>query len=195
MRSATEGRGGFLDLIEINTLENVGFQEIAAAFNDAFADYFISIQFTAEHLEIKFAHEDGKLALSVGAFENGQLVGFILHFEDIIEGKKVDYNGRTGVRVAYRGNQLTSKMYEYLFPKLKELAIEKLVLEVINENHSASKIYHQLGFKTIREVECFKGKLNSVPLKRLETPYKIVEFEQRLSHQHINIAQAMASSF
>ena len=96
-------------MIEIKTLEGVSFDQIEEVFNLSFSDYYFKIHFTKKQLEDKFEHENGMLELSVGAFENKKLVGFILHFYAVEKGEKVVYNGGTGVIPSKRGQGLAKK--------------------------------------------------------------------------------------
>ena len=105
-----------------------------------------------------------------------KLVAFILHFVENKDGIKVIYNGGTGVVSNFRGNRLTTKMYDFILPKLKDNQINKMVLEVLTQNSSAIKVYQNQGFKILRELKCFKGKLNGLTKNTLQEPYEIVEF-------------------
>lgn len=134
-------------------------EAISECFNHAFSDYQIPLSMSKDQLLDKFQHEGGRLDLSVGVFEKNQMVGFILHFvEPFFKGYKV-YNGGTGVIPSHRGQQLTLRMYEYLFPKLKEFGAATITLEVIETNFKAIAVYEMLGFKNIRTVNCYKGKI------------------------------------
>lgn len=153
-------------------------------FNSSFSDYFFPITFTKEQFIDKFSNEGVRLDLSVGVFDNENLVAFILHFVAFKNGIKTIYNGGTGVISTYRGNKLTKKMYDFILPKIKNENIEKMVLEVLIQNHAAIKIYKQVGFKTTRELECFKGKLTKTQNKKLIENYKI-EVLQNLNWDYL----------
>jgi ribosomal protein S18 acetylase RimI-like enzyme len=133
-------------MLEIKTLESTTIEQITEAFNVAFTNYFFPIKFSEAQFEEKFATEGGRLDLSVGVFENEKLVAFILHFVDLKNGEKYIYNGGTGVIEAFRGNQLTYKMYDFISPILKVAKVDKMILEVLTQNTAALKIYETQGF-------------------------------------------------
>ena len=159
----------------LRTLENISTKELLETFNSSFSDYIIPSYLTKEQLEDKIQSDSIKLEFSVGAFENNQLIAFILHGYDIIDNLKTVYNAGTGVIPAKRGNKLTSKLYEYVLPILYKNNINKILLEVITTNETAIKIYKNIGFKIIREFNCFKGSLN---LTNTNSEYEISKLEE-----------------
>jgi ribosomal protein S18 acetylase RimI-like enzyme len=145
--------------MEIKTLEGISEKEIVNIFNDSFSDYFISFKLTEEQLTSKMLADKTDLNLSVGVFEKGKLIAFILHGFDIINNKKILYNGGTGVIPQKRGFGLTNQMYLFIMPLLVERGINKIVLEVIIKNIQAIKSYEKSGFKAKRKLLCFKGEI------------------------------------
>lgn len=143
----------------MSTLKDVPIDKILAVFNLAFSDYIISIQFTETQLKNKIRTEDIVLELSAGAFDDGNLVGFILHGARVKDGRKILYNAGTGVIPSFRGCKLTQKLYKYTLPELKLLGYSTIQLEVITENSRAIKTYTNIGFKINRTFNCYKGKL------------------------------------
>jgi ribosomal protein S18 acetylase RimI-like enzyme len=146
--------------MEFNTLKGIETKDILNVFNESFSDYFIPFQLTEEQLDSKMLADKVNLNLSVGVFENGNLIGFILHGFDKINGEKIIYNGGTGVIPKKRGSGLTKQMYHFILPVLKEKGINKLFLEVITENIQAIKSYEKSGFKIERELLCYKGEIS-----------------------------------
>lgn len=142
--------------MEIKTLENTSVSEILNAFNLAFSDYVTPLQLTENQLKNKIIAEDVDLNWSVGAFENNQLIGYILHGW---RNNKL-YNGGTGVIPEFRGKQITAKLYDFIFEKIKNTSISSIQLEVITENTKAISIYEKIGFEKIRTLNYYKGTLN-----------------------------------
>lgn len=143
--------------MNFKTIENLKVSEIAQLFNDAFADYFVKVEFTPELLRAKIEAEDIRTDLSMGLFHKEKPVAFMLHGLREVNGKKVAYNGGTGVIKEYRGQHATVKMYGQLIPLLKEKGVDEIELEVIDKNTPAIKSYEKVGFRKTADLDCFSG--------------------------------------
>ena len=149
--------------MQFKTLGQTDFENIVEAFNDAFADYEIQLQRTKEELLQKIRVEDIDLSLSAGAFDGDTLVGFIFFgIDDHVNGIKTAWDGGTGVIPAYRGHKLTQRMFEFIQPALKQAGVKKILLEVLENNTGAYKIYESLGFRETRKLNAYKGILNGL---------------------------------
>lgn len=156
------------------TLANISIEKLLAVFNWSFSDYVIPFRLTKEQLENKIKDEGIRLDFSAGAFENNQLIAFVLHGYDIIDNLKIAYNAGTGVIPDKRGHKLTAQLYDYILPVLRENNVDKVMLEVITTNERAIKTYQNIGFKTVRQFNCYKGSLqcttnNDVEIRKLES--------------------------
>lgn len=148
--------------MKFKTLANIGMDELLSVFNLSFSDYIVPFHLTKEALTFKISSEKIDLNISVGAFENGILMGFILQAEKMENGRKVIYNGGTGIVPEGRGKGLVRKMYDFIIPVLKERGAETLILEVIEGNQPAIRAYENLGFSVVRKLLCFNGNMNSI---------------------------------
>lgn len=145
--------------IQIKALKEVSIEKITDTFNLAFSDYFVPVNLTPEIMASKMKVDKVNPDFSVGVFDDNQLIAFILHGTDIIDGKNVIYNGGTGVIPEKRGQGFTKQMYDFILPVLKEEGIDYLVLEVITKNIQAIKSYERVGYKVIRTVKCYEGQV------------------------------------
>ena len=146
-------------MIEFKSLNGISTSQVLETFNESFSDYLVPMKLNLDQLETKLYTENINWDFSIGVFLNQDLVGLILHFDDFEKGRKILYNGGTGVIPSQRGNRLTQKMYEHFIPIFQENGIEEIVLEVLAENEKAVKSYAKTGFETERIVKCFKGKI------------------------------------
>lgn len=143
--------------MEINTLQYLSHAAMAETFNKAFSDYAINISYTEENFTKKIISENIIAEYSVGAFVNGELVGFILNGLDDINGQKRVFNAGTGVVPEFRGQRIVQKLYDYILPRLKEKGYSHHQLEVLTGNDKAEKIYLNAGFVKDRNVSSFSG--------------------------------------
>lgn len=145
-------------MIKIKTLEGLSLEQLLVVFNEAFAEYFVPVHLSQAQLAFKLRVDQVDLAYSVGAFANGQLVGFIWHGIALHQGQNTAYNAGTGVVPAFRGQGITQQLYQYALPILRAAGIQYSVLEVIKENSIAQKIYQNIGFQNLRLVHCYQQK-------------------------------------
>lgn len=148
-------------MITFKTLSDTSSKEILDCFNLSFSDYALPFQLSLQQLETKFGIEDINKDISVGAFHDDELIGFVLHGGRILDTKRVAYNAGTGVVPTERGSGLTTRMYQFILPTLRSMGFDKVVLEVLSENIPAIKSYQRIGFLPRRKLDCFKGEIIS----------------------------------
>ena len=162
--------------MQIQTLTGIPTETILKAFNQSFSDYFVPLQLTHDQLTTKLKADNVNLDLSVGAFENDHLIGFILHGTDHVNGKNIVYNGGTGVIPEKRGNGLTKAMYDIILPKIRKQQFDTMVLEVISNNTAAIKSYQKAGYKVKRKLTCYKGEISITSINQSVTIKPIPDY-------------------
>ena len=136
-------------------------------FLDSFSDYKVPFRLNKEQFVRKFVEKlKIDFALSAGVFEQNSMAGFIFSSINYYEGKLTAYNGGTGVRPAYRGRSLTTRMYEYLIPLFKARKVKQCVLEVLTENDRAIWVYENIGFRKAKSYKCFKYDSGKIRVKK-----------------------------
>lgn len=162
--------------MKIHTLKIEDREDLLEAINTAFADYIVPYQLNKEQLMAKIASENIQMEKSVGVFEEGSLIAFMMHGVREQDGHTVIYNAGTGVLPEYRGQGLVSKMYDYILPYLKECQVKKIVLEVIETNQSAIRAYEKNGFSVKRKLLCFAGKIQTNTMSNIASIQVIDNF-------------------
>jgi ribosomal protein S18 acetylase RimI-like enzyme len=165
---------------EIKTLEDVDLEVIRTVFNQSFSDYFTPFKLAKEQLISKMLADKTDLSLSVGVFDDNELIAFVLHGFDIQGNDNVVYNGGTGVISIKRGSGLTKQMYQFILPILKEKGVNKLLLEVIDKNIQAIKSYKKSGFETKRDLICYKGEIEFLKTNHTVTIGDLKYYDIRL---------------
>lgn len=142
------------------------------AFLSAFSDYSVKVDMPLEKFKAFVKVNSVDVSLSAGAFEQGELCGFILNGIREKGGMLTAYDSGTGVIQQYRKQGLTKGMFAFLLPLLKEKGVKRYVLEVIQTNTAALNLYRGLGFSVTRELICLKAqkeKLNPVYTDNIRT--------------------------
>ncbi|MNO54804.1 putative acetyltransferase [compost metagenome] len=163
----------------IKNVEDLALEEFTTCFNEAFSDYVIPFRVTPAHLADKFAGAGVNYQMSFGAFDHDKQVAFVMHGIGDRNGERTAYNTGTGVIPLYRGRRIVEQIYRHAFPILKEHHIQKCLLEVIQTNDKAIKVYNALGFQIHRELVCFKGHIDvNLPADHRQPSITMVRLEE-----------------
>lgn len=140
------------------------FPMLHQAFIGAFSDYMVGFQPTSAQFDQRINYKF-KIApsLSALAWHEETPVGFVLHTLNDYQGKRTAYNGGTGVISQYRNTGVASSIYGFLIPKITSSGAERILLEMIDENSYAGKLYESLGFRFTRVLKCFRLKSQILP--------------------------------
>ena len=137
-------------MYHFQALQDISMPQLAECFNLAFSDYEQPIRFTPESLKYYLTASAVNLSLSFGAFQDEQIVGFILNSSGIYNHESVVFDAGTGVIPEHRGKKVFSGLFEYTAEQLRQQGITKYYLEVLQSNHHAVSIYSKKGFSVRR---------------------------------------------
>ncbi|AXG68922.1 acetyltransferase (GNAT) family protein [Kordia sp. SMS9] len=141
--------------MEVKSLEHTPIQTILETLNYAFSDYLIPINFTEAYVNERWTASGVDYRLSFGVFDQGKLVGFIIHAINKYDGIKVAYNASTGIIPTHRRKGLLTQLYAKAISALQENGIQKSTLECITKNERAILAYQKVGFKIDRQYHLY----------------------------------------
>ncbi|MEP5612272.1 MAG: GNAT family N-acetyltransferase [Cyclobacteriaceae bacterium] len=143
--------------MESRLISRNDFQKLHGAFCHAFSNYRVDFNLTEDEFDTR-VHK--KLAidynLSAATFDGEEMIGFILHTSNIYEGIPTAFNGGTGVIPGFRNQRTGEDLYEFLLPKIIEKSLARILLEVIDTNEQAIRLYEKMGFTFRRKFLCYK---------------------------------------
>lgn len=145
-------------MTEYRTLDKTSFETIHKSFAEAFSDYFVRFALSPGEFRGMNLLRGVDYSASLGAFEDGELIGFTLNGIGPWGGRPTAYDAGTAVFKEFRGRGISTEMFRRLAPLLKGLGIERYLLEVITANEGAFRLYSGLGFKVARRFSCVKLK-------------------------------------
>lgn len=139
--------------IQIKSLKDIPFREIADAFLNAFSDYGLTLDDKALH--DMFTRRGACFEMSAGAFVDNRMVSFIINGTGCFNGLRTAYDTGTGTVKEYRGLGLTDRLFQWCCQYLADAGIEAYLLEVLQDNAPAVKIYRRQGLEAARELRCY----------------------------------------
>lgn len=134
------------------------FSALHKTFIEAFSDYFIPFQLTEAQLTNHILQNSVALERSVGAFENGRMIGFTLNGFGRWNERNTIYDAGTGVIPAHRNRGVGKTVFDFMIPMFQKDKFEQILLEVISENEAAVRLYRKLGFEETRRLVFFERK-------------------------------------
>lgn len=137
------------------TLDDVAVTVIHEAFANAFSDYQVKMDLPLRKFETMLKRRGFVPDISLGAFQDNILTGFILNGFRSWNGKPAVYDLGTGVIPGFRKQGITSTMLATLKDLLKSKNVGQYLLEVIQSNTPAFNLYKKQGFEIVRDFACF----------------------------------------
>lgn len=166
-------------MIQMYSYKDLGdteIEEIHRAFLDAFSNYQVRMDLPLEKFKAMLIRNGYVPEVSVGAFYNDKLVGFILNGMREYNGKLKIYDSGTGIIADHRNKGLTANIFNEVRTIAEKKGVSQYLLEVIKTNTPALTIYQKQGFKILRDLQCFycdKVNMNlesSIEVKKEQMP-------------------------
>jgi ribosomal protein S18 acetylase RimI-like enzyme len=140
----------------IASLSQTSMEEIHEAFIDAFSDYEVRMDMPLAKLQEMMVTRSCSLADSLGYFGNGKLLGFLLVGKRIMDGKIVLYDVATGVVKGHQGEGIGDALVQGIVEAARTINADRFILEVLQNNEAAQKLYAKYGFGIARKLKCYE---------------------------------------
>jgi ribosomal protein S18 acetylase RimI-like enzyme len=136
-------------LITIKRMSDCTIAEITKAWNRGFEGYFFPVAMTEESLVQRLGSEGYTISLSVVAYDDDEPIGLVASGLRTINGRKVAWNGGTGVATEYRRRGVARQLMNATLELYQEAGVEDATLEAISKNEKAIALYEQLGYDVV----------------------------------------------
>ncbi|MEI5906796.1 GNAT family N-acetyltransferase [Bacillus spongiae] len=133
-------------MVTIKRLSECSLQEAVLAWNRGFTYYFADVQMTIDHFLKRLVQEELSPDLSIIAFDGEEPIGIILSGIREINGRKMAWNGGTGVAPTYRGKGIGKELLKEVLAIYREEGVDISTLEAIDENEHAIHLYEKFGY-------------------------------------------------
>jgi ribosomal protein S18 acetylase RimI-like enzyme len=162
--------------LKLKRLSQCTIEEAVFAWNRGFEGYFVKIEMTPETFMNRVISEGLSIDFSRVLFDGEDPVAIILNgFRTDREGRKVSWNGGTGVASAYRGKGASKLIMEEAMEIYHEQDIKIATLEAIKENEKAIRLYEKYGYQITGNLV----NLNGVLIKTLNARLPITSVSIR----------------
>ena len=162
-------------MIRYTFLNDTPIEALHHAFLSAFADYQVDMRSSLDDFKFRLRRDGVDTSISLGAFDQEQLVGFCLNGSGVWRGESTVYDAGTGVLPNYRGQGVGSEMFRFMNPQLKERGFNRYLLEVLTSNKPAVNLYRRLGFEETRRFAVFLTTTRISYAKNSDAETRIVE--------------------
>ncbi|PHA02290.1 GNAT family N-acetyltransferase [Bacillus pseudomycoides] len=139
-------------MYEIKSLSTLSFAEATNLWNAGFEGYFIEIKMTMDAFLARMAMEELSPSFSLVAFYNGEPVGIILNGIRMMHGKKIAWNGGTGVVSQFRNRGVGRELVRASLELYKKEGVDIATLEAISKNDAAIHLYKKMGYEVIDQL-------------------------------------------
>lgn len=155
-------------MIKLINMLDCSYADALEAWNEGFKGYNFNMSMTISKFNQRLTKEDLSPELSWVANSNQKPVGLILSGIRDIRGKKIAWNGGTGIAPEFRGKGVGRQLVEKSLETYQSYNVDECYLEAITSNTKAINLYEKLNYKVIDYLSFYKEN-NSVPSKSFRT--------------------------
>ncbi|AZN41025.1 GNAT family N-acetyltransferase [Paenibacillus albus] len=134
-------------MITFIPMSKLSIEQLVTLWNRGFEGYFTNMTLSMDRYIARVASEGLSLEHSLAAYDGNEPVGFVMNGFRIINGKKVAWNGGTGISPAYRGQGYGKQLMQQNVQLYRDQAVDIALLEAMSQNEPAIKLYTSTGYQ------------------------------------------------
>jgi ribosomal protein S18 acetylase RimI-like enzyme len=135
--------------IETRRLNTCSFAAAVTIWNEGFQGYFVDMTLSLDAYLSRLQRDGLSPEMSLMAFCDGKPAGFLLNGIRTSAGRKIAWNGGTGVASEFRGRGVGKVLMRATMDIYREQGIELATLEAIADNQPAISLYQQFGYEVV----------------------------------------------
>ncbi|MFS0837562.1 N-acetyltransferase family protein [Paenibacillus sp. 1P03SA] len=135
-------------MIAIRKLTECSLDQAVQVWNEGFSGYLVDMTTDPEAFMTRQAYEQLSPRHSVVAFDGERPVGFVLNGIRTVGGRKISWNGGTGIIPAYRGQGVGRKLIEVSLGIYAKEGVDTATIEAFASNAPAIALYESEGYVT-----------------------------------------------
>lgn len=139
-------------MISFKRLNECKLNEVVQAWNEGFAGYFFDATMTVGMFLNRLVLEELSPTLSIVAYDSDRPVGILLNGIRHIQGRKIAWNGGTGVIEEYRGKGVSRELLDHALQLYHDENVQLASLEAISGNERAIRLYKGKGYEIVDHI-------------------------------------------
>lgn len=156
------------DALIIRSLGDCTINELAELWNRGFQNYYVDMTTTPERVLGRLGRRSIHPECSVTGWIDGKPAGFVMVGIARVSGKKLAWNGGSGVSPAFRGRSLSKALLREAMRRTRAEGAKTIVLETRTENEPAIRAYRSCGFEIVDTLHDMRrsGSFETIPFRR-----------------------------
>lgn len=141
-----------MENVELKRLSTCSLQTALDVWNEGFQGYFVDMTLSLDKFLARLSSEAISPELSLVALVQDKPVGFLLNGIRNDQGKRIAWNGGTGVVPSFRGRGVGRFLVNAAIDLYVSEAVDVATLEAISDNDVAIGLYKQCGYEIVDEL-------------------------------------------
>ncbi|MGN4128139.1 GNAT family N-acetyltransferase [Lysinibacillus sphaericus] len=164
--------------MEIKTVSQCTLEEAIQAWNKGFEEYFVEIAMDKEKFLNRLVGEGLSPELSIVAFDGQEPIGIVMNGIRHLNGRKIAWNGGTGVAPAYRGKGVSRTLMDKTLAIYARENVDIATLESIKGNSKAIALYEKYGYDITNHLLFLSGVFEAKVKEPLQMRVEAIRPEQ-----------------